>query len=105
MNDHPVSFDYDETLDVDGNGFITSVNVSLSPTRERRAIVGQISGTNYFLYGESAFTEQNWFECSTCHSVHHLADPMYEGAGDTQVYFLRADNSRSQMCRDCHILR
>jgi len=105
MNDHPVSFDYDPSLDTatDNNGFPDVVTVNLG-TRVRYAIPG-LGGTNYFLYAESAATAgiDRWFECATCHSVHDLAT--YPGKGDTQVYFLRADNTDSQMCRDCHVNR
>lgn len=105
-DDHPVSFNYHHDWDIDRNGFIVEQNVaSPGATRTRMAIVGQITGTNYFLYGPGGATDSNWFECSTCHAVHHTAEPPYEGAGDTQVYFLRTDNTRSQMCRDCHINR
>ncbi|NWF75148.1 MAG: hypothetical protein HXY53_01005 [Nitrospirae bacterium] len=106
MDDHPISFNYDDTLDTatDGNGFPPATDVSVG-TRVRYAIVGGLSGTNYFLYaasGASAPTDR-WFECATCHSVHDLAT--YDGKGDYQVYFLRNDNTRSTMCKDCHTLR
>ena len=103
MDDHPVSFDYYPNYDVDGNNFPPAINISLSPTRTRYVIPGTTA--DYFLYAESAATASanGWFECATCHSVHDLAT--YPGKGDYQVYFLRADNTSSQMCRDCHTLR
>jgi len=101
-DDHPISFNYDNTLDIDGNGFPPAVDLGLS--RPRHAIIGQTTGTNYFLYASSSATvDENWFECATCHSVHDTA--VYDGKGDYQVYFLRVDNTRSQLCVDCHTLR
>jgi hypothetical protein len=98
MNDHPISFDYDNTLDEDGNVFPPLTPVG---TRGRQAIIGGISATNYYLYGEGG--SNDWFECTTCHSVHDTAD--YPGKGDYQVYFLRNDNTGSTMCLDCHTAR
>jgi hypothetical protein len=69
----------------------------------RFAIPGNLTGTSYFLYGDATAGNSNWFECATCHSVHDLVE--YEGKGEYQVYFLRADNSGSQMCLDCHANR
>jgi hypothetical protein len=103
-NDHPISFNYNATADLDNNDFPVSNNVG-SVSRPRFAIPGFISGTNYFLYANSAATAavDQWFECATCHSVHDLAN--YPGKGSEQVYFLRADNTGSQMCLDCHTAR
>ena len=103
MDDHPISFDYYPNYDVDGNNFPPAVNISLSPTRTRYVIPGTTA--DYFLYAESAATASanGWFECATCHSVHDLAT--YPGKGDYQVYFLRSDNTRSQLCLDCHTAR
>lgn len=102
MDDHPISFNYNHTYDLDGNGFPPATDVSIGG-RPRHAIVGT-TGTNYFLYAPSAAgVDENWFECATCHSVHDTAT--YDGKGDYQVYFLRRDNTTSQMCRDCHTLR
>jgi hypothetical protein len=107
-NDHPLSFNYNEALDVDLNGFTGAVQYNGS-TRGRYAIQGAISNTLYPLYGTVNLTggilENNWFECATCHAVHDTAIPVYEGKGSTQVYFLRSDNSGSQMCLDCHVNR
>jgi hypothetical protein len=101
-NEHPISFNYNNSLDLDNNSFPAATTVRTVPTT-RLAIVGGVSGTNYMLYGNISASQFNYFECSTCHSVHDLAS--YEGKGDYQVYFLRADNTGSQMCIDCHSLR
>jgi hypothetical protein len=95
MNDHPISFDYVDTLDQDKNGFTPPVPLGV---RGRQAIAGSISETLYPLYGEGG--TNNWFECSTCHSVHDTE--VYPGKGDYQVFFLRNDNTGSTMCLDCH---
>jgi len=96
MNDHPISFNYDPGLDQDEDGFLPSVPLG---TAGRQAIHGSISETLYPLYGAT----NNWFECSTCHSVHDTE--VYPGKGDYQVYFLRNDNTGSTMCLDCHANR
>lgn len=102
-NDHPISFNYNDSLDLDGNNFPVAANVGLGPN-PRYAITGGYSGTNYFLYEDPASTSLGYgFECSTCHSVHDLAS--YPGKGNYQVYFLRCDNSGSRMCLDCHTAR
>jgi hypothetical protein len=101
-DDHPISFNYNATgVDLDNNNFPIANNVGPAG-RPRYAIQGGISGTNYFLYAESGGTvvTDRWFECATCHSVHDLA--VYPGKGVEQVYFLRSDNTGSQMCLDCH---
>jgi len=101
MDDHPISFDYDDTKDLDDNGFPTAAGQrGVEGAYTRYAIEG-LNGTLYWLYGEEGAT--NWFECATCHSVHDLG--VYDGKGDYQVYFLRGDNTESNMCRDCHIKR
>jgi hypothetical protein len=99
-NEHPISFIYNNAADLDNNNFPGVTQVRTTPS-VRFAIQGSITGTNYFLYGSG--NQQNWFECSTCHSVHDLVD--YEGKGEYQVYFLRADNTGSTMCLDCHAAR
>jgi hypothetical protein len=99
-NEHPISFNYLNTADQDGNDFPAAT--TLSATNLRKKVPGDISDTAYMLYGGSS-TNRDWFECATCHSVHDLAD--YPGKGSYQVYFLRSDNSGSQMCLDCHTLR
>jgi len=105
-NDHPLSFNYVASLDVDTNGFTNEVTFNGS-TRGRAAILGAYTGTFYPLYGNvnisGVLQENNWFECATCHSVHDMAN--YAGKGSTQVYFLRIDNAGSQMCLDCHQYR
>jgi hypothetical protein len=98
MDDHPISFDYDSSLDQDGNGYIAAAPLGV---RGRQAIPGSISQTLYPLYGEIG--SNDWFECATCHSVHDTA--VYPGKGDYQVYFLRNDNTGSTMCLDCHVNR
>jgi hypothetical protein len=95
-DDHPVSFNYNNALDLDLNNFPLAQNIGL---RGRLVIPGATA--NYPLYGELG--AKDWFECATCHSVHDLAD--YPGKGTTQVYFLRADNTGSAMCLDCHTAR
>jgi hypothetical protein len=99
-NEHPISFNYNSTADLDNNGFPTVVTYT-RPQGNREAIPGSLTGTDYWLYGNG--TEINWFECATCHSVHDLVE--YDGKGEYQVYFLRADNTGSQMCLDCHANR
>lgn len=94
-DDHPLSFTYDPTLDNDGNEFPTPIIKGAN----RKYIPGPYTGTDYPLYGEN----KDQFECATCHSVHDTVD--YPGKGDYQVYFLRADNSGSLMCQDCHTAR
>jgi hypothetical protein len=100
-NEHPISFNYDPSVDYDNNGFPTVTTITRLSGSQRQYIPGNLTGTMYFLYGNN--TEINWFECATCHSVHDLVE--YEGKGEYQVYFLRADNTGSQMCLDCHANR
>jgi hypothetical protein len=102
-NEHPISFNYNASLDLDNNGFPAASQITPTPS-PRWAIVGGISGTKYFLYGNGNTTdaEYNYFECATCHSVHDLS--IYPGKGDYQRYFLRSDNTGSQMCLDCHTI-
>jgi hypothetical protein len=100
QNEHPISFNYDATQDIDNNGFpVSSTYVRGSNTR--LYISGDLTATEYYLYGEDGAND--WFECATCHSVHDLVE--YDGKGEYQVYFLRADNTGSQMCKDCHVNR
>jgi len=102
-NDHPISFNYNDMLDNDGNYFPPATAIRTTPTN-RYAIVGAYSGTNYWLYQDPASPSSGYgFECATCHSVHDLAT--YQGKGSDQVYFLRNDNSGSLMCLDCHTAR
>ena len=107
-DDHPISFDYtDDAVGYDNvfdnNGFSTAISSS-SPTGRLRWYILGTSGTIYPLYGNQAVADR-WFECATCHSVHHTAIPDYDPEGTNQVYFLRRDNTNSQLCRDCHTLR
>jgi len=95
-DDHPISFNYNSTADNDNDGFPTTITIG-----SRQWIDGAL--TNWPLYGDVTATEYNWFECSTCHSVHNTET--YPGQGDYQVYFLRADNTGSAMCLDCHVNR
>jgi len=83
-NDHPVGFAYDPGLDKQGNGFPAVVG-------------GKIAGV-YPVYGTS-----NKIECATCHDVHDTAT--YTGKNTTAVYFLRATNDGSAMCKACHVNR
>jgi hypothetical protein len=100
-DDHPVSFDY--TTDGITADNLIDKNMFPQPVANnthswRMAILGA-SGTYYPLYGIQA--DNDWFECATCHSVHHTA-PEYDPEGTHQVYFLRHDNTGSELCRDCH---
>jgi len=102
-NDHPISFNYateGDTMDLDGNHFPTASGHP-SALGTRFSIVGAISATDYWLYKGDGVGKS--FECATCHSVHDLAT--YPGKGSYQVYFLRSDNTGSQMCLDCHTAR
>lgn len=102
-DDHPISFDYTNAnieLDsaIDNNDFPPAID----PGGGRiRYVIPGTSGTFYPLYGSGAQIEERWFECATCHSVHHSATD-YDPVGTNQVYFLRRDNTESQMCKDCH---
>jgi len=99
-NDHPVSFNYVNTLDQDNDGF-PSTTAPVGYSGQRQWINGLLA--DYPLYNNQT-TQWNWFECATCHSVHDTA-PAYPGKGDYQVYFLRSDNTGSGMCLDCHVNR
>lgn len=107
-NDHPISFTYDEDADntQDNNGFPTP-NICTTGLRDRQWIgsytQNDSTGLYYPLYGSAS----DQFECATCHAVHDTVD--YDGkqivggkSVGTQVFFLRNDNSGSQMCADCH---
>jgi hypothetical protein len=99
-NDHPISFNYNSSADLDNNNFPLASLVRSSPS-PRWAIKGAITATNYMLYNGDGVGMS--FECATCHSVHDLAS--YAGKGSYQVYFLRNDNTGSTMCLDCHTAR
>lgn len=115
-NDHPISFTYDEVLDVDRNGvggFPRKQPCPTSPLGNRMCIpaadAGPGGGTGFIgypLYG----TQHDQFECATCHSVHdtvkYSSKSLVGGKSvGTQVFFLRRDNSQSLMCGDCHVNR
>lgn len=104
-DEHPIGFNYQSSPDLDNNAFpdATPVRTTLvggNMVNTRYAI--KSGETNYYLYG-NGISDNKWFECATCHSVHDLG--IYEGKGDYQVYFLRHDNTGSEMCLDCHIKR
>jgi len=95
-DDHPLSFNYNATADADNDGFVAAV--AMSPGSSRASLPNLGGSATYPLYGDT--TDNNWFECTTCHSVHDTVT--YDGKGDYQVFFLRADNTGSAMCLDCH---
>lgn len=83
-NDHPVGFVYNNLADTTNN----------FPA----ATGGIINGTygDYPLYGAS----NNTFECATCHDVHNSVILV-----KAPTYFLRANNTQSNMCGDCHVTK
>ncbi|RJQ51542.1 MAG: hypothetical protein C4526_09755 [Nitrospiraceae bacterium] len=93
-DDHPVSFTYNPSSDYDGNDFPP---IATDAGSGRKYANG--AQADYPLYGSG----NDQFECATCHSVHDTEN--YTGKGQTQVYFLRTDNSGSAMCTDCHRAR
>lgn len=100
-NDHPISFTYNPSLDTvnDNNGFPGTTTIGT-----RNWIIGAYSGEQFPLYvGGPTGIAVDQFECATCHSVHDTID--YPDKGSLQVYFLRADNTGSTMCQDCHVNR
>jgi hypothetical protein len=94
-HDHPIGFIYEPKKDVDNNGFPTAVRVD--GQSDERVIPGKNTGTLYPLFGPN----NNKFECLTCHTAHY-SDANKKIKGQYQVKLLRADNSISAMCRDCH---
>jgi len=101
-NDHPLSFNYVASADLDNDGFPETV--SAGGVRLRIPSWSGAAPLGYPLYGtDTTAANNNWFECATCHSVHDVVD--YVGKGDYQVFFLRADNTGSGMCLDCHTKR
>lgn len=106
-NDHPISFSYNPSIDADLNGFPPAESCTyntarncIQPTEHATQYLGYIG---YPLYGAN----KDRFECATCHSVHDTV--IYSGklivggkSVGTQVFFLRSDNSGSQLCADCH---
>ena len=109
-NEHPLSFTYDPAKDnsQDNNGFPPATPCPDAPWRSW--IVGS-SGGVYPLYGPgTTLAPTSQFECSTCHAVHDtVAYPGKQMVGGKsvgqQAFFLRADNSESKMCADCHVNR
>jgi len=85
-DDHPVGFEYDNTVTVAGEFPAAAVLTGGTTT----------SGTTYPLYNG------NRFECATCHDVHNTAGV---GDGTNEVYFLRVSNANSAMCMDCHLTK
>jgi len=113
-DDHPISFTYypeSTGLDADHNNLPDPVRcgTSLAPRRcipsFDKAFGGLTGFIGYPLYG----SQWDQFECATCHSVHDTVQ--YETgvktlvggkSVGTQVFFLRRDNTQSNMCGDCH---
>lgn len=106
-NDHPISFTYNPALDTDLNGFPLGNTQCTGGNPNRLCIApgspNTIGFIGYPLYGAN----HDQFECATCHSVHDTV--LYSGkllvggkSVGTQVFFLRHDNSGSQMCAACH---
>ena len=94
-HNHPNGFIFDPKKDHGDNGFPDAVSMSGDPGK--MVIIGRKSGTQYPLFG----SDKNKFECLTCHTAHYSnANP--EIKGNYQVKLLRADNTISSMCRDCH---
>jgi hypothetical protein len=93
-SNHPVCFLYDPAKDVDNNNFPRAVAMPENP--DRKAIPGVKTGAYYPLYG----TNQDRFECTTCHNPHYASNNSVTGI--YQVTLLRTDNTRSSMCIDCH---
>lgn len=112
-DEHPISFPYNPSLDKDRNAFPNATLVDgrniIAPT----AIENTNPGAGYIgfpLYGGTAALPGNQFECATCHSVHDTVN--YTGkqlvggkSTGTQVFFLRANNTGSLMCAECHVNR
>jgi len=91
---HPVHFIYNPGNDAYNNNFPMAV---LIPGKfNKKAIHGKDTGTYYPLYGSN----QNNFECTTCHLAHDPVDQPVKNKN--QNHLLRADNKQSSMCRDCH---
>jgi len=101
QDDHPISFQYtNEGIDDDN-----ALNNNGFPYAEHPAgtTMWAIQGTSLVYY--PLFTSgqgDHGFECATCHSVHHV-EPDYDPVATHQVYFLRHDNTESELCRDCHV--
>jgi len=76
-NDHPISFTYDTNLATADGGLATPDNTA-----------GRVGALNLPLYGVT----KNQMECASCHAVHT----------DANHPFLRAANTGSALCRNCH---
>jgi hypothetical protein len=94
-HNHPCGFTFDPKKDSGNNGFPEAVTIS--GDTETKVIIGRKSGTQYPLFGSG----QNKFECLTCHTAHY-SNANQNIKGTYQVKMLRADNTISSMCRDCH---
>jgi len=110
MNDHPISFTYDPTLDEeqDRNGFPPTVDCVVGTTTRQFISASECDGAPGFGPGFPLYGAANdKFECATCHAVHDTVD--YSGkqlvggkSVGNQVFFLRCDNAGSAFCGDCH---
>lgn len=108
-NEHPISFTYDPSDDnsQDNNGFPAAVPCGDAPWRQWI----NAATANYPLYGPgTTLSPTTQFECATCHAVHdtvaYTGKQMVGGKSvGSQVFFLRADNTASAMCADCHVNR
>ncbi len=91
---HPVCFQYEPMKDIDNNKFppITIIPGNII----RKGIFGLRTGTYYPLYGP----DYTRFECTTCHNPHYPSNNLVPS--QSQELLLRADNSSSNMCKDCH---
>lgn len=80
-NDHPVSFAYDNTLFTADGGLFNPANspANLTGTLEAELLFGTAGSAT--------------MECASCHDVH---DP-------TNGFYLRMDNSSSELCLTCHV--
>jgi hypothetical protein len=94
-HDHPIGFIYEPKRDLDNNGFPEAAPVA--GQSDNRLIPGKNTGTLYPLFGSG----HNKFECLTCHTAHY-SNTNQGIKGIYQVKLLRADNTISAMCRDCH---
>ena len=95
-HNHPNGFVFDPKKDSNNNGFPEAIAMNGDP--EKMVIIGRKSGTQYPLFG----SDKNKFECLTCHTAHYN-NTNQEIKGNYQVKMLRADNTISAMCRDCHL--
>jgi len=107
-NDHPISFTYNPIKDSlqDWNDFPKPIPCPQNPERKWIPSLNSGNTIRYPLYGAG----WDQFECATCHAVHDTVNyPGKQLVGGksvgTQVFFLRHDNTASEMCRDCHRAR